>query len=141
MAKATRDYRVISSDSHTVEPPDLWEKWLEKKYLDTAPKLVEDGDGGHAWIYMGASTAEPLGLVTCVGTHVNALPGAEVRSRERLQRRLIGARRARRQHQRPHPGPPHAPHARLVYRIPRRGARRPGTHRATPGLDRPGPIW
>ena len=68
-----RDYRIISADSHTVEPPDLWEKWLEKKYLDTAPKLVDDGDGGHAWIYMGAKTAEPLGLVTCVGTHPEEL--------------------------------------------------------------------
>lgn len=63
------DYRVISSDSHTVEPPDLWEKWLESKYRDTAPKLVDDGDGGDAWIYMGSNKPEPLGLVTCVGTH------------------------------------------------------------------------
>ena len=68
-----REYRIISADSHTVEPPDLWEKWLERKYLDTAPKLVDDGDGGHAWIYMGAKTAEPLGLVTCVGTHPEEL--------------------------------------------------------------------
>ena len=52
-----RTYRIISADSHTVEPPDLWEKWLEKKYLDTAPKLVDDGDGGHAWLYMGADDA------------------------------------------------------------------------------------
>jgi len=73
MAMPAREYHVISSDSHTVEPPDLWEKWLEKKYLDTAPKLVDDGDGGHAWIYMGAATAEPLGLVTCVGTHPEEL--------------------------------------------------------------------
>ena len=64
-----REYHVISADSHTVEPPDLWEKWLERKYQDTAPKLVEDRDGGHAWLYMGATTPEPLGLVTCVGTH------------------------------------------------------------------------
>ena len=46
MATARRSYNTISADSHTVEPPDLWEKWLEKKYLDTAPKLVDDGDGG-----------------------------------------------------------------------------------------------
>ena len=64
---AQRAYRIISADSHTLEPPDLWEKWLEKKHLDTAPKLVEDKDGGHAWIYMGSNTAEPLGLVSCAG--------------------------------------------------------------------------
>ena len=73
MTRTRRDYRIISADSHTVEPPDLWEKWLERKYLDTAPKLVDDGDGGHAWIYMGAKTPEPLGLVTCVGTHPEEL--------------------------------------------------------------------
>ncbi len=33
-----RDYQIISADSHVVEPPDLWEKWLERKYLDTAPR-------------------------------------------------------------------------------------------------------
>jgi predicted TIM-barrel fold metal-dependent hydrolase len=73
MPTTERQYRIISADSHTVEPPDLWEKWLERKYLDTAPKLVDDGDGGHAWIYMGATTPEPLGLVTCVGTHPEEL--------------------------------------------------------------------
>src|SRR5262249_34396991 len=50
-----RQYRIVSADSHTLEPPDLWEKWLEKKYQDTAPRLVEDKDGGSAWIYMGAT--------------------------------------------------------------------------------------
>jgi len=64
---AQRAYRIISADSHTLEPPDLWEKWLERKHLDTAPKLVEDKDGGHAWIYMGGGTPEPLGLVSCAG--------------------------------------------------------------------------
>ena len=68
-----RTYRIISADSHTVEPPDLWDKWLEKKYLDTAPKLVSDGAGGDAWLYMGATTPEPLGLVTCVGTRPEQL--------------------------------------------------------------------
>jgi predicted TIM-barrel fold metal-dependent hydrolase len=66
-------HRVISADSHTVEPPDLWEKWLEAKYRETAPKLLEDTDGGHAWLYMGATTPEPLGLVTCVGTRPEEL--------------------------------------------------------------------
>ena len=69
MAPTGRQYNIISSDSHVVEPPDLWEKWLEKKFLGTAPKLVDDGDGGDAWLYDGAVKAEPLGLVTCVGTH------------------------------------------------------------------------
>jgi len=88
---AKREYRIISSDSHTLEPPDLWEKWLEKKYLDKAPKLVEDKDGGHAWIYMGAATAEPLGLVSCVGVHPEELKwtGARYGAPERAESREI----------------------------------------------------
>src|SRR5262249_10826576 len=70
---ARHAYRIISADSHTLEPPDLWEKWLERKYLDTAPKLVEDKDGGHARIYMGGNTPEPLGLVSCAGILPEAL--------------------------------------------------------------------
>ena len=68
-----RDYQIISADSHVVEPPDLWEKWLERKYLDTAPRLVDDGDGGDAWLYLGGKVPEPLGLVTCVGTRPEEL--------------------------------------------------------------------
>ena len=34
---ARHAYRIISADSHTLEQPDLWEKWLESKYLETAP--------------------------------------------------------------------------------------------------------
>jgi predicted TIM-barrel fold metal-dependent hydrolase len=69
MSSAGRRYRIISADSHTVEPPDLWERWLERKHLATAPQLVDDGDGGDAWVYLGSNKPEPLGLVTCVGTH------------------------------------------------------------------------
>ena len=68
-----RAYRIVSADSHTLEPPDLWTEWLEQKYQATAPKLVEDKDGGHGWLYMGATTPEPLGLVSCVGTRPEEL--------------------------------------------------------------------
>lgn len=58
-------YNIIDADQHIIEPPDLWEKWLPKKYLDRAPKLGKDEDGGDAWIL--GDTAEPLGLVTIAG--------------------------------------------------------------------------
>ena len=75
-----RAYRIVSSDSHTLEPPDLWTEWLESKHQATAPKLVEDKDGGHGWLYMGATTPEPLGLVTCVGTRPEELKWTGARS-------------------------------------------------------------
>ena len=45
----SKQYRIIDSDQHIVEPPDLWECWLPKKFRDRAPKLVKDEDGGDAW--------------------------------------------------------------------------------------------
>ena len=40
-------YRVISSDNHVMEPPDLWTDRIDAKFRDRAPHTVreEDGDG------------------------------------------------------------------------------------------------
>jgi predicted TIM-barrel fold metal-dependent hydrolase len=57
-------YRLISADSHVVEAPDLWEKWLPREFLDRAPKLVKDAEGGDAWQYRPGTPPVPLGLVT-----------------------------------------------------------------------------
>ena len=67
MAKANRTYSLISADSHVLEPPDLWDKWLDKKYQDRAPKLVKDSEGGDAWLYDPNGQPAPLGLVSWVG--------------------------------------------------------------------------
>ena len=47
MAKTGRDYQVISADSHVVEPPDLWDVWLESKFRPNAPKLMKAPAGIH----------------------------------------------------------------------------------------------
>jgi predicted TIM-barrel fold metal-dependent hydrolase len=57
-------YRLISADSHIVEAPDLWEKWLPKDFLAKAPKMVKDAEGGDAWQYRPGTPPVPLGLVT-----------------------------------------------------------------------------
>src|SRR5262245_16000161 len=57
-------YQMISADSHVVESPDLWEKWLPKDFLPRAPKLVKDAEGGDAWQYRPGTPPVPLGLVT-----------------------------------------------------------------------------
>ena len=36
--------RLISADSHVVEPPDLWENYTDKKFRDRAPRVVRQGD-------------------------------------------------------------------------------------------------
>lgn len=38
------EYKVISSDSHVIEPHDLWQKRVPKEYRERAPRLVRDED-------------------------------------------------------------------------------------------------
>ena len=45
-------YRAISSDSHVVEPPDLWTSRVEPRFRDRAPHLVREGDVDW-WYYDG----------------------------------------------------------------------------------------
>jgi len=38
-------YRVVSSDNHIVEPPDLWTANIEARFRERAPQIVEEEDG------------------------------------------------------------------------------------------------
>jgi predicted TIM-barrel fold metal-dependent hydrolase len=40
---------MISSDSHVVEPPELWLERIDRRHLDQAPRVVSDG-GADWWI-------------------------------------------------------------------------------------------
>ena len=42
-------YRIISSDSHVIEPPDLWTTRVEPRFRDRAPRVVRSEDGGDWW--------------------------------------------------------------------------------------------
>jgi hypothetical protein len=33
-------YQLISSDSHIIEPADLWQEWIDRPFRDRAPRLV-----------------------------------------------------------------------------------------------------
>jgi predicted TIM-barrel fold metal-dependent hydrolase len=63
----TRQYHLISADGHVVEPPDMWTKYLPKKFHDRAPKLIKDEKGGDAWELVPGTPPMPLGLVTNAG--------------------------------------------------------------------------
>ena len=45
-------YRVISSDNHVMEPPDLWTSRVEPKYRERCPQLVSM-EGGQVWVCDG----------------------------------------------------------------------------------------
>src|SRR5215510_14513615 len=37
-------YTLISSDSHIIEPADLWEQRLDRQFKDRGPRLVHEGE-------------------------------------------------------------------------------------------------
>ena len=61
------EYKVISSDSHIVEPPDLWATRLESKYRDQAPRIVRLEDGSDYW-FCGDTNMVGMFPGTQVGT-------------------------------------------------------------------------
>ena len=50
-------YRLISSDSHVIEPSDLWTSRIETKFRDRAPHIesLEEGDW---WFCDGRKAAQ-----------------------------------------------------------------------------------
>lgn len=57
-------YEIVSADSHIIEPPDLWEKWLAPEFRKRAPRLVKDDEGGDAWDFGDGGKPATIGLVT-----------------------------------------------------------------------------
>ncbi len=47
------DYILVSVDDHIVEPADMWDGRLPKKYQDKAPKFTTRADGAAIWMYEG----------------------------------------------------------------------------------------
>jgi predicted TIM-barrel fold metal-dependent hydrolase len=45
------DCILISTDDHIVEPPDVFEGRLPRKYQDKAPRFVTRADGASIWMY------------------------------------------------------------------------------------------
>jgi predicted TIM-barrel fold metal-dependent hydrolase len=45
---------MISSDSHIIEPPDLWTTRLDRALRERAPRVVEDPDTREQWWVVGA---------------------------------------------------------------------------------------
>ena len=43
------NYRIVSSDNHVFEPPDLWLNRIDSKYKDRAPRVHREEDGD--WWY------------------------------------------------------------------------------------------
>ena len=54
-----KDYKLISSDSHIVEPADVWEQRIDKRFKDRAPQVFSEEDGDW-WYVDGIKTTSPF---------------------------------------------------------------------------------
>jgi predicted TIM-barrel fold metal-dependent hydrolase len=63
----SRDYDLVSADSHVLEPPHLWTEYLPRRFHDRAPKVVPDGDGGDAWQFGPGAPPAPIGIYASAG--------------------------------------------------------------------------
>ena len=61
-----REYRLVSGDSHVLEPPDLWTSRVPEKFRERAPHMVSLPQGD-AWIIEGALDPINFGLNQCGG--------------------------------------------------------------------------
>ena len=83
------DVKIISSDSHVIEPPDLWTSKIGERFGERTPRVIED-EGGEYWYIDGYRTEsfgesavagqrfEHMGEVTYAGRFANVRPGAYI---------------------------------------------------------------
>src|ERR1700730_13513005 len=77
---------IISADSHIAEPPNTYEH-IDKKYADTAPKVVWDEQRGDVYVIDGMKESISMGLVAAAGRQAEELSGLAGRAKcEELHR-------------------------------------------------------
>lgn len=59
--------RPISADSHVVEPPHAYRKFIEHKYRDSAPYITHDEKKGDVYIIEGFPAPVAIGQVAAAG--------------------------------------------------------------------------
>ena len=64
--KENPEYRLISSDSHVVEPPDLWVRYIDPEYRRRAPQVIRE-DGFDKWYADGSVSFGIVGSDTQAG--------------------------------------------------------------------------
>ena len=60
------DMILVSIDDHMIEPPDMFENHVPKKWIDDAPKVVHE-DGIDQWEFQGEKTSTSFGMSATVG--------------------------------------------------------------------------
>ena len=56
-------FKLVSADSHIAEPPDLWLKRIDRKYLERAPRIVHEADSDYFVCEGALSERQGIGLL------------------------------------------------------------------------------
>src|SRR2546430_1670572 len=67
-------YRLIDSDTHINEPPDLWQSRIPVAFRGRAPR-VERFDQGDAWVLEGVGDPINFGFNACSGMDPDKVTG------------------------------------------------------------------
>lgn len=58
---------IISADSHVCEPPNCYVDFIDPKYRDVAPRVVEQSDGSEAFVVHGMKRPFAIGFIDGAG--------------------------------------------------------------------------
>jgi predicted TIM-barrel fold metal-dependent hydrolase len=81
----SRVYNVIDADGHILEPLDLWDKYMDPKYRDRAPRLVVDPKTGKEKLDVEGQllgSQQGMGGIGGVGARQGAVKAAEMKYNE-----------------------------------------------------------
>ncbi|MDO9460409.1 MAG: amidohydrolase family protein [Alphaproteobacteria bacterium] len=67
--------KPISSDSHITEPPNCYIDFIDPKFRDRAPRMVDDGKGGDAFLIEGLKRPLNISLAAAAGRAPEDLRG------------------------------------------------------------------
>src|SRR5207245_3977327 len=71
-----RAYRLLHADGHSLEPDDIWDRYMEPAYRERAPRMVLDDNGKERLLIEGQILGKPKGLgrLGAVGARDGTVP-------------------------------------------------------------------
>jgi predicted TIM-barrel fold metal-dependent hydrolase len=67
MSQTLIDIRVVDTDSHVTEPPDLWTSRVSSKWGDAVPHVAKNPETGHSHWRIGDHWLMPVGFYATAG--------------------------------------------------------------------------